>query len=131
MVGTTGDGVFVWFETPGGAIGGAVAIQRSFDEHRRAQGFAPLIRIGLHGTRATPQASHWSGVGVHIAARIGAIAKSAEILARTRDAHDGWRSLGQLSARLVRLRGTPEPCEVATIDWRQTRSVRTSREGAR
>lgn len=96
-----------------------VAIQRSFDEHRREQGFAPLIRIGLHGTRATPQGIDWSGVGVHIAARIGAIAESAEILVSTRDAHDGWRSLVSSEPRLVRLRGIPEPCEVAAIDWRQ------------
>jgi class 3 adenylate cyclase len=64
----TGDGFYVSFETADDAIGCAVAIQRCFDEHRREQGFAPPIGIGLHGTRATPQGSDWRGVGVHIAA---------------------------------------------------------------
>jgi class 3 adenylate cyclase len=96
----------VSFETPDDATGCALAIQHSFDEHRRAQGFAPLIHIGRHGPRATRQGSDWSGAGVHIAAKIGAIAERAEILVSTPDAHDGWRWLGQLSARLVRLRGT-------------------------
>jgi hypothetical protein len=54
-----------------------------------------------------------------IGARIGAIAERAEILASTRDAHDGWRWLGQLSAPTRSAARIPESCEVAAIDWRQ------------
>ncbi len=39
---------FVALETPLSAIECAVAIQRALADHRRAHGFSPQVRIGLH-----------------------------------------------------------------------------------
>jgi tetratricopeptide (TPR) repeat protein len=49
----TGDGFFVAFEDASAAIEAAVAVQRSLAEHRRAHGFAPQVRIGLHEAEAS------------------------------------------------------------------------------
>jgi class 3 adenylate cyclase len=92
-----GDGFFVPFETPDDAVGRAVAIQGSFDEHRRERGSRRLsVSDCMNASDAASKRPE--GVGVHIAARIGAIAESAQMLVSTRDAHDGWRSLGPLKA---------------------------------
>ncbi len=48
---TTGDGFFVGFDSPDDAIACAIAIQRTLAEHRRAHGFAPQVRIGVHASR--------------------------------------------------------------------------------
>jgi class 3 adenylate cyclase len=76
----TGDGSFVTFEDAGQALDCAVAIQRGLRDHRRKQGFSPWVRIGLHLAEATRESSDWSGVGVHAAARVGALAEAEEIL---------------------------------------------------
>jgi class 3 adenylate cyclase len=47
-IGYGGDGFFVAFDTAAGAVACAVDVQRTLAEHRRAAGFAPSIRIGLH-----------------------------------------------------------------------------------
>ena len=67
----TGDGFFVAFERASDALDCAVDIQRRLARHRREQGFAPTVRIGLHTAEATRQGRDYSGRGVHVAARIG------------------------------------------------------------
>ena len=116
----TGDGFFVAFASVQHAIDCAVAIQHALERHRREHGFALPVRIGLHSGDATPSRDGYAGRGVHICARIGALAASGEILA-------SQTTLTQTSARVARgeawrvdLKGISEPVEVATIDWRQT-----------
>ena len=106
VVRTTGDGFFVTFDSANDAIDCAVAVQRALDEHRRTHGFAPQVRIGLHATAATPDGGDWSGVGVHVAARIGGLADDAEILvsAETAAAASG-RGWTASPSRLVQLKG--------------------------
>jgi class 3 adenylate cyclase len=113
-----GDGFFVAFEDSGSAIAGAVAIQRRLAEHRRTQGFAPQVRIGIHAAEATDLGEDYRGTGVHRAARIGALAEGGEILASTETlaAADGWESS---ETREVPLKGFAEPARVATVDWRE------------
>src|SRR6185369_5297681 len=45
---STGDGFFVTFDKATEAIECAIDIQRRLTRHRREQGFAPSVRIGLH-----------------------------------------------------------------------------------
>ena len=81
VVHTTGDGFFASFPDASAAASCAVAIQRRLAEHRRKHGFAPRVRIGLHAAEATMIADDYAGLGVHEAARVGAIAEGGEILA--------------------------------------------------
>jgi class 3 adenylate cyclase len=111
----TGDGFFVGFDSPDEALACAVAIQRRLAEHRRTQGFAPKVRIGVHASGATQVGRNFSGKGVHEAARIAALANGDEILASIVTAADGRYPVSE--TRTVTLRGTSEPMEIVTVDW--------------
>jgi class 3 adenylate cyclase len=116
IVHSTGDGFFVAFDTASQAIRSAIAIQRALSSHAETSGFAPPVRIGLHAADATQRGEDFSGVGVHVAARIAALAGGGEILASAEalaEAHD----VTALDAREVNIRGVSEPVEVASIVW--------------
>jgi class 3 adenylate cyclase len=114
----TGDGFFVAFEGPRSALTCAVAIQRALATHRRAHGFAPLVRIGVHAGEATRRGQDYSGGEVHKAARIAALAEGGEILAtvETVAVADGEAKVSE--PREVAVKGVPEPFEVARVEWR-------------
>ena len=112
----TGDGFFVGFDSPEAALACAVAIQRRLAEHRRANGFAPQVRIGVHATEATRLGQKLSGMGIHEAARISALAEGGEILASHVTA-SGTR-YPTSESRTVSLKGIAEPVEIVAIDWR-------------
>ena len=114
-VASTGDGFFVGFDNAEAALGCAVAIQRTLAEHRRAHGFAPQVRIGVHATPATQVDNNFHGKGVHEAARIAALAEGGEILASQETAGS---YTGASEPRTVALKGISDPVEVVTIDWR-------------
>jgi class 3 adenylate cyclase len=110
-----GDGFFVAFDHPGEAVECAVGIQRKLAQHRSESGFAPEVRIGLHATEATRKGDDYAGMGVHTAARIGALATGGEILA-SRAVIDAAKSRFPVSEfRAVELKGVTEPVEVAAI----------------
>lgn len=112
-----GDGFFVAFVRPADGVACAVAIQRALDRHRRDHGFAPSVRIGLHEAEATREADDYKGIGVHEAARIGALAAAGEIVAGGALAlHAGVQAVSD--PRLVSLKGISEPVEIVSIDWR-------------
>lgn len=113
---STGDGFFVGFDSAEAALGCAVAIQRTLSEHRRTQGFAPQVRIGVHSSPATQVEHNFSGRGVHEAARIAALAEGGEILASK---ETGGDHPGASEARTVMLKGISQPFEVVVIDWRR------------
>jgi class 3 adenylate cyclase len=117
LVRTTGDGVFASFADAGAAVGCAVAIQRRLADHRRRHGFAPQVRIGVHTAEATSTADDYSGLGVHEAARVGAIAEGAEILATEATATAAGNSITTKDARDVMLKGLPDPVRVVSIEW--------------
>lgn len=111
-----GDGFFVGFDSPRDALLCAVAIQRRLAEHRRAHGFAPQVRIGVHAAEVTEVGGHFRGKGVHEAARIGALAGPVEILvSEGTAARAGFRTS---EPRRVTLKGITEPVNVVTIQWR-------------
>jgi class 3 adenylate cyclase len=120
VVRTTGDGFFVTFAEAGTAFECAVAIQRALDEHRREHGFSPRVRIGLHRARASRDGDDWSGVGVHAAARIGALAEGEEILASIEAAEAAGEDVVRSGARTVSVKGISRPLEVVTVEWRRS-----------
>ena len=118
VVHTTGDGFFASFGDAAAAASCAVAIQRRLTDHRRKHGFAPQVRIGLHSAEATMIADDYAGLGVHEAARIGAIAEGGEILATASTVSSGAIPFGFGDEREISLKGLDEPVHVVAIDWR-------------
>ena len=111
----TGDGFFAAFQAPSAAIEAAVAIQRALDGH---EPLAPDVRIGLHAGGSFQRADDdYAGTGVHMAARIGALADGGGILA-SRDSLDGASRFPLSAPRQETLKGFEEPVELVEIDWR-------------
>ena len=117
VVHTTGDGFFASFGDAAAAASCAVAIQRRLTDHRRKHGFAPQVRIGLHAAEATVIANDYAGLGVHEAARVGAIAEGGEILATVSTVSAGAIPFAFGQEREVSLKGLAEPVRVVAIDW--------------
>jgi class 3 adenylate cyclase len=116
IVKTTGDGVFAAFATARAATDTAIAIQQALRDHRASTGFALAVRIGLHAAEATRRGDDYSGMAIHVAARIGALAGGGEILASA----DTLAEAGDLPAsasRSVPVRGASAPVTVASITW--------------
>jgi class 3 adenylate cyclase len=113
----TGDGFFVAFGDPGSAVACAQEIQRRLAQHRREHGFAPHVRIGVHAAEATHTGESYTGMGVHVAARIGALADGGEILASapTVAALEGLELTDRGPATL---KGVSEPVQVLSVGWR-------------
>ena len=113
----TGDGFFAAFDSPRRAVEAAVAIQRALD----AEIVAPDVRIGAHtgGAFQTEGGSHdYGGEGVHMAARIGASARAAEILV-SRETLDGVDVGFRLAPpRSVSVQGFADPVELVSVEWR-------------
>ncbi len=117
VVNSTGDGFFAAFDTAGRAIECAVSIQRALAEHRRTSGFAPTVRIGVHTAEATRRGSDYSGVGIHVAARIAALAEGGEVLASAETANAANASCPIVDPRPVTLKGVSMPVDVVTLAW--------------
>jgi len=113
---STGDGFFATFDTARQAIGSAIAIQQALASQAMTSGFAPPVRIGLHLAEATQRGDDFSGVGVHVAARITALAKSGEILASGEALAEAGH-VATAGAREVDVRGVSVPVHVASIVW--------------
>jgi class 3 adenylate cyclase len=114
----TGDGFFVAFANADDAVACAIAIQRSLVEHRRAHGFSPQVRIGVHATEAAEVKGNYHGKGVHEAARIGALADAGEILISSSSLECFKSSVEATDERTVSLKGVAEPVPVASVVWR-------------
>ena len=111
----TGDGFFIDFESVEDAAGCAIAIQRLLAQHRKEQGFAPQVRIGLHRSDAHQVGQNYRGVGVNEAARIAGEAKGSEILASL-ETVDGTRYRSS-EPYAVQLKGLSQAVQVVSIDW--------------
>ncbi|MGH9197817.1 MAG: adenylate/guanylate cyclase domain-containing protein, partial [Acidimicrobiia bacterium] len=113
-----GDGFVVAFANASESVEAAVAIQRALAEHRKAHGFSPQVRIGLHTAEVTRKGMDYEGRGVHEAARIGALAEGGEILASTETYSAGNCRFPASAQREVSLKGISNPIEIVSIDWR-------------
>ncbi len=111
-----GDGFFVTFPAPMPAVACAIEIQRTLAEHRRAAGFAPGVRIGLHHGEAVPAGSGWAGREVHVAARLMARAGAGEIVASATTLAAAGRPPAK--PERVSLPGLSGSVAVASVPWR-------------
>jgi class 3 adenylate cyclase len=110
-----GDGFFVAFDDSLDAIECAVDIQKRLDAHRKEAGFAPQVRIGLHRAEATRKSRDYEGIGVHEAARVGALAGPGEIIVSKEALGAGATRFPTSDLRAVELKGVSRPIEVASI----------------
>ena len=114
----TGDGFFVAFESARSAVDAAVAIQRRLVAHRRDHGFAPWVRIGLHTAEVSRVSQNYRGVGVHVAARVSALAGREQVFASAATLEAAGPMPYAISDRRSEaLKGIKDTVEVASIDW--------------
>lgn len=113
----TGDGFFLAFGDADRAIEAMIALQRRLAAQRDHEGFAPTVRIGIHHAEASRSGTDYVGTGVTIAARIGAAAEGAEILASRATLAATHRSFPKAGTRMLELKGIPEPTEAIVIRW--------------
>lgn len=118
IVHTTGDGFFATFGDATAAATSAVAIQRRLADHRKQHGFAPQVRIGLHSAEATVVADDYAGLGVHEAARVGALAEGGEILTTCETVEAEELPFPLSNERAVSLKGLAQPVRVVSVEWR-------------
>ena len=116
VVNSTGDGFFVAFDSARRGIECAVGIQRALVEHRLASGFAPSVRIGLHAAEANRRGDDYSGMAVHVAARVAALAGDGEIVATVATLAEAG-DVPASDAREVALKGVTDPVRVVSVVW--------------
>jgi class 3 adenylate cyclase/DNA-binding beta-propeller fold protein YncE len=75
-----GDSFFFAFERANAAVGAAVLAQRAFAEHPWPEGAEVRVRMGLHTAEPIVGEERDIGLGVHRAARIGAVAHGGQVL---------------------------------------------------
>ena len=115
IVNSTGDGFFVAFDSAEQALACARSIQQVLAEHRGTS-VAPPVRIGLHTAEANRRGADYSGIGVHTAARVAALAGAGEILATAETLVDA----GDVPSGVMRdesLKGVTAPVRVASVAW--------------
>jgi len=112
-----GDGFFIVFENPNAALECAVNIQRTLAQHRKAHGFAPELRIGVHTATANSSGRAYQGKGVHVVSRMCALGQGGEIIVskETLAGASGHYSIS--NQRSVSLKGIAAPVDVVTIEW--------------
>jgi class 3 adenylate cyclase len=111
-----GDGFLVAFDSAKDALACATAVQKMCAGHRREHGFAPRLRIGVHTADAIRSGRGFRGSGVHLAARVAALAGPEEILASGECVEAA--GLKQRERRTVELKGIASPVEVVSVAWR-------------
>ncbi len=116
VVNSTGDGFFAAFDSARRAIDCATAIQRALRDHQEAVGFVPPIRIGIHVADANRRGMDYGGIGVHVAARVGALAGSGEILATVETLQEAGETPAT-EPRSVTVKGVSVPLLVAPVSW--------------
>ena len=116
IVNSTGDGFFVAFDSARRGVDCAVSIQRALRDHRDSTGFATSVRIGLHTAEANRRGTDYSGMGVHVAARVAALAGGGEILATAETLAEAG-DVATTDAREAPVKGVTAPVSLASIAW--------------
>jgi class 3 adenylate cyclase len=75
------------------------------------------VRIGVHAAEAKRRGSDYRGMGVHVAARIAALAEGGQILASALTAREAGASYREAEVRSVALKGVSEEVEVVALAW--------------
>ena len=94
----------------------AISIQRALRDHRESTGFAPGVRIGLHTAEANRRGADYSGMGVHVAARVSALAGAGEIIASAETLAEAG-DVASTDAREATVKGVSAPVSVASVAW--------------
>src|SRR3954468_8985293 len=79
-VDTQGESFFFAFARANAAVGAAVAAQRGLAAHDWPEGGEVRVRMGLHTGEPTVGDDRYVGIGVHRAARIGAVGHGGQVL---------------------------------------------------
>ncbi|HZC32224.1 MAG TPA: adenylate/guanylate cyclase domain-containing protein [Candidatus Bathyarchaeia archaeon] len=116
VVNSTGDGLFVAFDSATQAIECARAIQRALADHRHDSGFALSVRIGLHTAEANRRGDDYSGIGVHVASRVVALASGGEILATAATLAEAG-DVRASEPREAAVKGVTAPVSVSSVSW--------------
>jgi len=87
VVDTQGDSFFVAFGDARDAVTAAAEVQKALAEHGWPDGVAVRVRMGIHTGEPLVVETHYVGIDVHRAARIGAAAHGGQVLVsdRTRE----------------------------------------------
>ena len=80
IVDTKGDSFFVAFRAARDALVAAAELQRAFAAHEWPGGARVRVRMGLHSGEPKVGGEGYVGIGVHRAARIGAVAHGGQVL---------------------------------------------------
>lgn len=106
----TGDGIFAVFDGPSKAVRCALELVPAL----ATRGIP--IRAGIHTGECERRGDEWSGMAVHVGARIGALAGPGEVLA-SRTVRDLSAGSGLLFESLgpQRLKGLPEDIDVYRV----------------
>ena len=113
VVKSTGDGIFAAFESARAAVDCAISIQQAL---RHSPDSELRVRIGMHTSEANRRGTDYSGKGIHVAARVAAIAEGGEILA-TAETLEEAGDVGASEPRLTPVKGVTEPVSIATVRW--------------
>jgi class 3 adenylate cyclase len=116
IVNSTGDGFFVAFDSARHGIECARSIQRGLAEYRRADGGPITVRIGLHTAEANRRGGDYSGMAVHVAARVASLASGGEIFATTETLTEAGEE-GTEGARATSVKGVTAPVAIAVVAW--------------
>jgi class 3 adenylate cyclase len=116
VVNSTGDGFFAAFGSARKAVDTAISIQRALRDHRAEVGFAPGVRIGVHAAEAVRRGADYSGIGVHVAARVGALAQGGEICATASTLDEAGVTPATPPIEMA-LKGVSTPLAIAPVRW--------------
>jgi class 3 adenylate cyclase len=108
----TGDGFFAAFDEA------AAAVEAAVRSHRALENEYVSVRIGIHSGEALERGSDYTGRGVNVAARIGALAGGSEILVSTETLEAVNVPYALSDVRDADLKGFEEPVPIAAIRWR-------------
>ena len=116
IVNSTGDGFFAAFDSARQGIDCAISIQRALRDHRASTGFAISVRIGLHTAEANRRGTDYSGMGVHVSARVAALAGGGEVLATAETLAEAG-DVATNEAREAPIKGVTAPVHLASVAW--------------
>jgi YVTN family beta-propeller protein len=118
-VDTQGDSFFFAFARANAALGAAVAAQRALAEHEWPEGAEVRVRMGLHTGEPAVGQERYVGLGVHRAARIGAVAHGGQVLLSSATRELVEDELGGVSVRELgayRLKDIDRPEQLSQLD---------------
>ena len=98
-VDTQGDSFFFAFGRANAALAAAVVAQRALESHGWPDGLLVRVRMGLHTAEPEIRNERYLGLGVHRAARIGAVAHGGQVLLSNSTQELVEESVGDVSVR--------------------------------